>query len=81
MHWLALVRCSMAVRGERMNIKAIFMLPILVALGMGFTRTLFGALPYMTSEPGGVFLLLVMALVLVAIVGKLYTVIISRDGD
>ena len=45
-----------------MNIKAFFMLPILVAFGMGFTRTLFGALPYMTSEPGGVFLMLVMVL-------------------
>ena len=64
-----------------MNIKSVFMLPILVAFGMGFTRTLFGALPYMTSEPGGVFLMMVMALVLVAIVGKLYTVIFSIFGD
>ena len=54
-----------------MNIKAIFMLPILVAFGMGFTRTLFGALPYMTSEPGGIFLMLVMALSLIALPARL----------
>jgi hypothetical protein len=63
-----------------MNIKAIFMLPILVALGAGFTTTIANTFTYMLGDPGSIFLLVVMVTMLVAIVSSLYKAIFSMFG-
>ena len=63
-----------------MNIESLFMFVVLVPFGMGLVTTLANCAAYMLSDAGSLFLLLVMALVLVAIVGKLYTVIFSMFG-
>jgi len=60
-----------------MNIKSIFVLPILISLGMGLARTIVGSMQYMTGDPGSLFLMLVMAIMLVAIALKLRSVIFS----
>ena len=57
------------------------MFVVLVPFGMGLIRTLANCTAYMMQDAGSLFLLLVMALVLVAIVSKLYTVIFSMFGD
>ena len=64
-----------------MKIGSLFMFVVLVPFGMGLIRTLANCAAYMMQDAGSLFLLLVMALVLVAIVGKLYTVIFSMFGD
>ena len=63
-----------------MKIESLFMFVVLVPFGMGLVTTLANCAAYMLSDAGSLFLLLVMALVLVAIVGKLDTVIFSMFG-
>ena len=63
-----------------MKVESLLMLVVLVPFGMGLVTTLANCAAYMLHDAGSLFLLLVMALVLVAIVGKLYTVIFSMFG-
>ena len=64
-----------------MKVESLLMFVVLVPFGMGLVTTLANCAAYMMQDAGSIFLLLVMALVLVAIVGKLYTVIFSMFGD
>jgi len=63
-----------------MKVESLLMFFVLVPFGMGLVTTLANCAAYMLHDAGSLFLLLVMALVLVAIVGKLYTVIFSMFG-
>jgi hypothetical protein len=63
-----------------MKVESLLMFVVLVPFGMGLVTTLANCAAYMLHDAGSLFLLLVMALVLVAIVGKLYTVIFSMFG-